>query len=143
MLKTRQEMWDWLMGWVKSLPTHNNNLTPFAEFVSPLLQACVDARLNDYFRVGQSMLHIVFSTAQEHGLERLNPPRLRVTIRFDSEKKQWLIGRSYGNLHFANADREEPADSETAFTVLKSYLADLWRETRPGESLPELLAKTR
>jgi len=139
---TKQESWVWLIGWVEQLPGRHPNWISFSAFVSPLLQACVEAGLDRYFRAGQSMSHIIFSTAEEHRLEKYDPPP-RVTLRFDAANQQWLIAWSYKNLHFSKADREAPANSETAFAVLKAYLTDLWRETRLDESLPVPLADTQ
>lgn len=109
-------------------------------FVLPLLRTCIDAGFDQYFRVGQSMDHIIFSTTDEHRLEKYNPSPLRVTIRSEDKHQRWYVARSYKNIWFFKPDREDPIDSETAFTVLKSYLVDLWRETRPAEPLPEPLA---
>jgi hypothetical protein len=130
-------------GWVEQLPEGHPNWISFSAFVSPLLQACVEAGLDRYFRAGQSMSHVIFSTAaEEHRLEKYDPPPPRVTLRLDAANQQWLIAWSYKNLHFSKADRESPVNSETAFAVLKAYLTDLWRETRPDESLPASLAET-
>ena len=142
MLETNEESWVWLMGWVEQLPEGHPNWISFSAFVSPLLQACVEAGLDRYFRAGQSMSHVIFSTAEEHRLEKYDPPPPRVTLRLDAANQQWLIAWSYKNLHFSKADRESPVNSETAFAVLKAYLTDLWRETRPDESLPASLAET-
>jgi hypothetical protein len=128
---------------VKRLPERHPTLTNVSAFVSPLLQACVEAGLDQYFRAGQSMSHIIFSTAEEHRLEKYDPPPPRVTLRFDEARQQWTIAWSYKNLHFSNADREDIVVSETVLAVLKAYLTDLWRETRPDEGLPAPLAMTQ
>ena len=141
MLETKQESWAWLTGWVEHLPRQHANWTSLTAFGLPLLQACMEAGLDQYFRAGQSMAHIIFSTAEEHNLEKYDPPPPRITVRFDPVRQLWLIAWSYRNLHFSEPDRESPVDSETAFPVLKSYLADLWRGTRPDENLPLPLAQ--
>jgi hypothetical protein len=86
------------------------------------------------------MSHIVFSTAEEHELEKYYSRPPRVTLRFDSAKQQWFIARSYRNLHFSKPNREQQVNSATPLAVQESYLVDLWRETRPDEALPESLA---
>jgi hypothetical protein len=108
-------------------------------FVLPLLQACIDNGLDQYFRVGQSMSHIIFSTTEDHRLERYNPDPVRITIRSEGKGQNWYVARSSKNIWFCDPDKEISIDSTTAFPVLKSYLADLWRETRPSEPLPEPL----
>lgn len=132
MNESNHESWVWLVGWAEEMP--DPNWTSWKSFALPLLKACMDEGLDQYFRAGQSLVHLIFSTAEEHGLEKYYPPPPRVTAKFDGAK--WFIAWSYQNLHFSEADREDPVDSETAFAILKLYLADLWRETRPNESLP-------
>ena len=109
-------------------------------FVLPLLRTGIDAGLDQYFRVGQSMTHIIFSTTEEHRLEKYNPSPLRITIRSEDNGQRWYIARSYKNIWSSKPDEEAPIDSTTAFPVLKSYLVDLWRETHPNKALPEPLA---
>lgn len=109
-------------------------------FILPLLRSCVDAGLDQYFRVGQSMSHIIFSTTEEHRLEKYSPSPLRITLRSEDKGQRWYIARSYTNIPFNKPDREDVIDSDTAFITLKSYLRDLWMETRPGHALPGPLA---
>jgi hypothetical protein len=136
LLRTKQGSWVLLVNWVEDQPRYHPDSKPFAAFVLPLLKACLDAGLDEYFRAGQSMSHIIFSTADKHGLD--DPSQLRITIKSE-DNKHWYVARSYGNLWFAAPDRETSVDADTAFQVLKQYLADLWLETRPGDPIPQPL----
>lgn len=140
-MEAKQESWTWLAGWVESLPNHSANWAPFTVFVVPVLQACVRAGINEYFRVGQSMSHIIFSTAEEHGLERYSPPPPGVTLLHDRKKNQWFIASSHLNLLVRPdaLERQDCVTSETVLLTLRSYLADLWRETQQGKPLPAAL----
>jgi len=139
LLQTNQGSWAWVMEFVGDMPLHNPNWIPYTEFLMPLLKACVDAGFDEYFRAGQSMSHVIFSTAEKHRLEQYAPSPLRVTIKSDKlegNQPRWCVARSYGNLWSSAPDRETPIECESAFPVLKQYLEDLWRETRPAEPLP-------
>jgi hypothetical protein len=138
-MKTKRESWAWLTKWAESLPSQNTNWIPFTAFVVPVLNACVRAGLNEHFRVGQSMSHIIFSTAEEHGLEKYSPPPPRVTLLQD--KDLWFIAWSHLNLltRPEALERQDCVNCETVLRTLKSYLSDLWRETRQGEPLPAAL----
>ena len=138
MHSTKQESWVWMAGWVEQMP--NVHWAPWKAFILPLVRSCVDVGLDQYFRVGQSMSDIIFSTAEQHGLEKYNPPLPRVTLTFDRAKQQWFVAWSYRFLLSVEPDRKDPVNAENVFPVLKSYLADLWRETRPNEALPAPLA---
>jgi hypothetical protein len=140
MLDTKQESWAWLTQWVEKMPSRNAIWAPWTAFLSPLLQACVNAGLDHYFRVGQSMSHIIFSTTERHRLEQYDPPPPRVSLIHDLEKQQWTLAWSYQNLWFSKPDRQDVVNSDNAFPTLKRYLTDLWRETRPGDAIPEPLS---
>jgi hypothetical protein len=139
MLDTKQESWAWLVQWVEDMPSHHAILAPWTAFILPLLQACRDEGLDRYFRVGQSMSHIIFSTAEKHCLEQYDPPPPRVTLIYEPEKRQWSIAWGYQNLWFSKPDRQHLVNSDNAFPTLKKYLADLWRETRLDEAVPPSL----
>ena len=121
-METKQESWTWLAGWVESLPNRNANWAPFTAFAMPVLHACVRAGLNEYFRVGQSMSHIIFSTAEDHRLEKYSPPPPRVTLLHDRKKNQWLIVWSHLNLLVRPEamERQDCVTSETVLLTLKS-----------------------
>jgi hypothetical protein len=136
-LATFEESWDYTVKFVEEMPSHNPIWTPWTRFLLPLLCQCLEVGLNRYFRAGQSMSDIIISTTEHHRLESYEPPPPRVTIRFDREQGQWLIAWSYHNLITGpRPDRVSPVDSGTAFAVLRTYLIDLWRETRPEEMIP-------
>ena len=111
----------------------------FLAFMREVLQGAIGEGLNDYFRAGQSMHHIIFSTCERHRLEGYDPPPLRVTLEFSKELGA-SVATSHANLWFHPAEKKDPVTAETALPVLKTYLAHLWRETRANEPLPEPLA---
>ena len=90
------------------------------------------------------MSHIIFSTAENHGLEKYNPSPPRVTLFHDRKTNQWFIAWSHLNLARPEAvERQNSVTSETVVPTLKSYLADLWRETQHGKPLPAALDELR
>src|SRR5215472_14074350 len=141
MLDSKEESWVYTIRFVEEMPSHNPVWTHWARFLLPLLQDCVRLGLDRYFRAGQSISDIIISASEKHGLERYHPPPPRVTIRFDREKAQWFIAWSHHLLFSMLPERQMPVEAETAFEVLRSNLVDLWKETHPGELLPEPLAK--
>lgn len=138
LLNTKQGSWIALIRMVEE-DFPEEHWAAWKAFILPLLRKCIATGLDQYFRVGQSMSHIIISTTEEHRLEQYKPSPLRITIRSEDKGVSWFIARSHGNLWFSKPEREEPVDSQTAFAVLKSSLTELWTETRPREALPEPL----
>lgn len=103
--------------------------------VLALLDEAIDAGLDKHFRAGQSMQHIILSTASEHGLESIEPPPPRVTIAF-AEDKGLLVALSRANIWFASAERTSEIPEIGGLQVLAGYLKQLWEQTRPEESMP-------
>jgi hypothetical protein len=46
----------------------------------PIFDAAMSEGLDEHFRAGQSMYYLMFSTAEEHGLERYSPVPPFVTL---------------------------------------------------------------
>jgi hypothetical protein len=97
--------------------------------------------LDRYFRAGQSVSDIIISTTKEHGFEKYQPSLPRITVTFSLEKKQWFIAWSHTLGPVAPPERESLIDSETAFSVLRSYLVDLWRRPALRSNFPDLCLK--
>ena len=100
----------------------------------PVLEACIEAGLDQYFRAGQSMQHIIFSTCERHGLENFNPEPPRVTLGHG--KAGMFVAWSHYNIWFSTPERETSVTADNVVSALRSYLAELWRETRTEDPLP-------
>ncbi len=126
------QSWRDLEEFVESLNTAQ--LLAYRELAQSLLRDCVALRLDRYFRAGQSMWDLIFSTAEQHGLENIDPPPPRVT--FGLRQEGAFVATSDCNLWFNEADRLDDVTSGTAFSVLKLHLKLLWDTTRFDESNP-------
>ena len=104
-------------------------------FVRTVIESGIEAGLDQYFRAGQSMQHIIFSTCERHGLEDFSPAPPRVTLG-RRKSGSMFVGWSHYNVWFHDPEHEETVTSGNALPVLKGYLADLWRETRPIAPVP-------
>ena len=95
--------------------------------------------LDEYFRVGTSMHDVIFSTADNYGLEQYDPPPPRVTLVYDPSKKQFFVGYSHLPLFSSKPEKQDWVDAGDVVPVLKTYLAELWRETHAHQPLPKAL----
>jgi len=111
---------------------------PYKEFMRRIFQHAAMELVCSYFRAGQSMHHLIFSTCEKDRLESYDPVPLHVTVVYG--KGNSYIAAGYQNLHLHEPIRKTPVTSENVWPVLKSYLTDLWQETRPDEPLPKPLA---
>lgn len=107
--------------------------------VLALLEAAMAEGLDNYFRAGQSMQHIIFSTAERHGIEDIEPQPPRVTIGFNKDMSLFVAWSDL-NIWFNDPTHRDPLDSKVGFTTLKHYLAELWSKTRDSQPLPPSLA---
>jgi hypothetical protein len=139
MNETNQQSWRSVVDFVSTFP--EPLWSDWKAFVGPLLRTCIDAGLDQHFRAGQSMSQIIISTAKEHGLEKYNPPPPRITLGWNKTEgnRQYFVAYSHSNLFSSAPENLTVVNSESAFSVLRSYMAQLWRETEATEALPRAL----
>lgn len=127
--------WAGLLKSVEQMPDSEfwRGWTPFMRSV---IQSGIDAGWDKYFRIGQALDQIIFSTCEQHGLERFSPPPARVTLA--KYQGQYSVAYSHKDVRDTLAERRDVVTSATVLPVLSSYLIALWQETRPTELLPEL-----
>ena len=126
--------WVQVLHFVDGFPD-NETWRAWKAFIRSVIEAGIEAGLDQYFRAGQSMQHIIFSTCERHGLEQISPAPSRVTLG-EHESARMFVASSHKNLWFHGPEREDAVTSDNAVSVLRSYLADLWRETRPLDPVP-------
>jgi hypothetical protein len=137
---TNEESWDKVIEFIQEHPGKDYDYwSDYQNFLLPLLRAAMEAGYHHYFRAGGSMSDTVFSTVDRR-LEAFTPRPPHVTLRVTPEKK--FAAYSHANIQFFEPEKTEPMTALSALSVLTTYLADLWRETRPIEPLPECFEKT-
>lgn len=134
LIRENKKSWDNMISFVDGFPT-NDAWHAWKIFVGSMLRHGIDTGLDRYFRAGQSMQHIIFSTAEHHGLEDIDPSPPRVTIAFDERMRIYLAWSRF-NLWFNKPDRQTYLTGDSANSILRIYLSSLWDETRPSEKNP-------
>jgi len=134
-LDTNEDSWHWVAQGIEEYP-NTEYWADYKDFARPVIKAVIDSGLHHHFRAGFSVSHIIVSTADRR-LELCEPRQPHVTLRFEKEKQ---VAWSHANLHFHKAERFQPVNAENVFPILKSFLADLWCDTRPNEQVPAALA---
>ncbi|HEY3898040.1 MAG TPA: hypothetical protein VGM54_05465 [Chthoniobacter sp.] len=129
-LKGNEASWDAVAADVEEY-ADTAHWTPWKELVRKFLRAGVEAHLHRYFRAGQSMHHVVFSTLDHHGL-RLEP---RVTVEFHPPA-ELRIAYGTGNLSFHTPESEYLLPFDAGFATFHRLLHELWLATVP-EPIPE------
>jgi hypothetical protein len=134
--KTNRESWQLLIQMVENRP---DQWRQWKSRVLTVLRAGVRDGLDSYFRAGESMNYLMFSTVDKHGLEDIEPRPLHVTLGVDADNRLF-VAVSQHSLHFNKAERQDVVTDETALSVLKTYLRDLWQRTKPNEPVPPAVA---
>ena len=133
LMANNQASWTEMFAFIDEFP-ENDTWREWKKFVRALLTAGVEDGLDKYFRAGQSMHHIIFSTCERHGLEQYDPQPPRVTLGRD--EGGYFLAFSTRNLWFFPPDRKNAITSENALSMLRSYLLALWGESRPSDPPP-------
>lgn len=131
------ESWKQLLNFVEDFPD-DDQWHSWKINVKRILSALKADGLSKCFRLGQSMHHIIFSTADRHGLELIDPLPLRVTLAVD-EQDRLYVALSDRNLWFFEPTRKTVLDHDGEAETIKRYLAYLWFCTRPNDAMPEAL----
>lgn len=100
-----------------------------------IIERGIAAKLDDFFRAGTSMHHILFSTLPHHGLRGEN----FVTL---TRKKDGHFVVSYSQRHiefYPPISQEAATTPEQAFALLRGFLLRLWKDTKPNEQAPIVL----
>ncbi|RBP47475.1 hypothetical protein DES53_101272 [Roseimicrobium gellanilyticum] len=119
--------WEIVAAGIEEYPD-NEAWLPWKPLVRRFLRAGIDAGLNRYFRVGQSMHEIIFSTLDHHGFRGGEP---RVTVEFHPPTELRIL---YGTSLQGDRTRKlKPVlRFEDGVTTLSHYLHQLWTATIPG-----------
>jgi len=133
-IENNKASWANVTQFIEGFPD-NDTWLPWKLFVRAVVQAGTSAGLNKFFRAGQSMQHIIFSTCERNGLENYTPAPPRVTLGRD-HNGEMFIAWSHSNIWFSEPERKDLVTPQTVLSVLRTYLVDLWRETRPTEPFP-------
>ena len=129
------------MGELSSVPAFRG----WASIASSLLARGVALGLDRHFRAGQSMQHLVFSTAPHHGLQ----DELRVTVAWPGADESAAVDGSRIEVSLARANRwfsapehRDVVPGDAAWPAVAAYLTLLWRATKGGAPPPAGLPDT-
>ena len=113
----------------------NDVWTEWKSFMRNLLQTGIDDGWSKYFRAGRAMNEIIFSTYEQHRLER-NGPYVFVA----RANREYFVAYAHltGYLPAVKPERMDIVTSANVLAVLHTYLVRLWMETRPTEEMPQL-----
>ena len=127
------QSWKVIREFIEEFPD-NAQCKPWKTLANRFIDEGMKLGLNHYFRAGQAMLHIIFSTLDHHGL-RDEP---RVTVEFHPEDE---VRVAYGNnnLEFNPPTLEYALPFELAFASFRRLLRQLWKATMSEEIPGEIL----
>jgi hypothetical protein len=132
--KDNPESWRHIHEFIEEFP-EDKYWSRWKPMVRDVIIALEARGLAEHFRIGQSMHHIIFSTADGHRLTT----EPRVTLEFHPNEQRVRVAYSRANLDFNEPDSEESVDAPSAVPSVLLYLRRLWNETRPDIPMPDTL----
>lgn len=122
--------WEAVAADIEQYPD-NEHWKSWKTLVRRFLRTGMSAGLNRYFRAGQSMHHILFSTLDHHGLR--DEPRVTIELHPPSQVR---IAYGTTNLWFSTPELEYTLPFDDGFATFRRFLHQLWMATVP-EPIPE------
>jgi hypothetical protein len=128
------ESWKDIQQFIAEFPD-NDNWSKWKRMARDVIVALEARGLAPLFRIGQSMHHIILSTADRHRLS--SEPR--VTLEFLPKEELVRLTYSRANLNFSEPLSEERVSISDAVPSTLDYLRRLWGETKPTTPIPDAL----
>jgi len=135
---TNQDSWAWMIRFMARL-SDVPALAGWARIASSLLRQGQALRLDEYFRTGQSMQYLVFTTKSRFVL--VDEPRVTVcwpngdsAAALTGERIEVSIGHE--NRWFSEPDRADIVSGDDAWAAVAAYLLQLWHESKDGLPAP-------
>lgn len=122
--------WEAIASFIEEFPD-DSYWTQWKPVARRFIGAGIASGLNRYFRAGQSMHHILFSTLDHHGLR--DEPRVTIEVHPPLELR---IAYGDTNLWFRTPEVEYSLPFDDAFATFRRFLHQLWTATVP-EPIPE------
>lgn len=135
--KDNPESWQRIHKFVEKYP--DDALSAKWKQMARVILSRLDERgLVPLFRIGQSMSHVILSTADRHELT-FEP---RITLEFHPSEDLIRIAYGHTNLWFSEPLTEERVAVSAALPRLLHYLRRLWSETKLNTPIPGLLNRS-
>ncbi len=137
--KGNLESWQKIHQFIDTFSAYGDQWLDWQNMVRTVVSNLENLGLGEFFRVGQGMHQIIFSTLDHHMLA--SEPR--VTLEFSLNEQTVRIAYGNANLYFHESLSEEavPIDFATQTTI--NYLRRLWIETKPETPIPDVLKAPR
>jgi hypothetical protein len=127
--------WQELRDFVEWGPNSRSHWSARKRMVLDVLSGLEQRGVAPFFRAGQSVTLVIFSTLDHHGLGAAP----RVTLVFKPEHGLVRVAFGTENLLFEAPQSETTVPVNQAVPVIVQSLRRLWIETKPGRPVPSVL----